>query len=496
MDPLTVWTQIRSFFKGSIEAVLLGRPLQLKEYLDLENFGKNRCRLPKDARRTAFRIYEQYEKELLATDMWDDCDRMLDLLKRCDLNERRPLSGCISDGLGTRNYDRVYVDEVQDCTQAEICLFIVAAGLQFQSLFLVGDPAQAVVEGVDFRFEDLRSIVFKLSQGRESLDRPTTLTTNYRSHTGILNYAEKVIDLLDDAFPGSAKKLPTECRAQGPRPAFFMVNSTAATGGVDLKDVLGMNERLVVLCRDEFPLQTHASTFGIREAKGLEFTDVVLVDFFARIPDSDQKIWKQLLAADREGATKQSSWSAQLETQLKLLYTGSTRSQSRLMFFESKSSVAGLAFFSWLQANQLAEPLEILLDAEKRILMTADEWRARGLDLALSAEGSSAIPYLREAVKCFEQAKDSKLLQRASAELEFHLRMNSIKEASLLANSGGGGSQSMTPSEEKEVAGLMKKLIENQLHSSARSLCEAVEPICCDPAKFNRFITSRLVTIE
>ena len=476
----------------------------------------------------AFRIFEKYEKELVATDMWDDCDRMLDLLKRCDLNakDRRPLSGCISDGLGgtsSRNYDRVYVDEVQDCTQAEICLFIVAAGLQFQSLFLVGDPAQAVVEGVDFRFEDLRSIVFQLSQGRELLDRPTTLTANYRSHTGILNYAEKVIDLLDEAFPGSAKKLPTECRAHGPRPAFYMVNATATATGVDLKDVLAMNERLVVLCRDEFRLQSNASStlFGIREVKGLEFADVVLVDFFANIPDCDQKVWKQLLTAARAGVLKQSSWGPQLEAQLKLLYTGSTRSQNRLMFFETRSSVAGLAFFSWLQANQLAEPLQISQDMEEQpIFMTSDEWRARGLDLTLSAEGAAAIPLLREAVKCFEKAKDSKLLQRASAELEFHKKMHSLTEARCSSGSSSGATtttsssgattttcssssssssissiQSMAQSEEKEVAGLIEKLVENQLHSSARSLCEAVEPICCDPAKFNRYITSRLMSI-
>ncbi len=31
------------------------------------------------------------------------------------------------------------------------------------------DPAQSVVEGVDFRFEDVRSIVFALSAGSENI---------------------------------------------------------------------------------------------------------------------------------------------------------------------------------------------------------------------------------------------------------------------------------------------------------------------------------------
>ena len=59
------------------------------------------------------------------------------------------------------HYDRIYVDEVQDSTQAEISLFFLAAGLKTGSFFLSGDPAQAVVEGVDFRFEEVREVVHR-----------------------------------------------------------------------------------------------------------------------------------------------------------------------------------------------------------------------------------------------------------------------------------------------------------------------------------------------
>jgi len=52
-------------------------------------------------------------------------------------------------------------------------------------------------------------------------------------------------------------------------------------------------------------------------------------------------------------------------------------------------------------------------------VMTGDEWRARGL----SAEGSSAIFLLQSAVQCFKRAKDTKLLHRASAELEMKVLM-------------------------------------------------------------------------
>jgi hypothetical protein len=40
---------------------------------------------------------------------------------------------------------------------------------------------------------------------------------------------------------------------------------------------------------DEYPL-----VYGIREAKGLEFQEVVLVDFFAGVPEPLQKLWRDL----------------------------------------------------------------------------------------------------------------------------------------------------------------------------------------------------------
>eukprot|EP01035_Chromulina_nebulosa_P064052 gene64051-87605_t len=86
VDPFIVWTQIKSYLKGSLEAALLGRSLKLEEYLDLESFGENRCRLSKEMRVKAFRIFEQYENDLKDNNMWDDCDRIMNLLKKHDLD--------------------------------------------------------------------------------------------------------------------------------------------------------------------------------------------------------------------------------------------------------------------------------------------------------------------------------------------------------------------------------------------------------------------------
>ena len=114
-------------------------------------------------------------------------------------------------------YDKVYVDEVQDNTQAEIALFFLVAGMNTRALFLAGDPAQAVVEGVDFRFEEIREVVHRLSGGCESIAKPMKLERNFRSHSSILNVAAVVLDKMFDAFPESAVLLTRDVGLfQGP----------------------------------------------------------------------------------------------------------------------------------------------------------------------------------------------------------------------------------------------------------------------------------------
>jgi len=45
---------------------------------------------------------------------------------------------------------------------------------------------------------------------------------------------------------------------------------------------------------------------GIRAASGLKFTDIMLLDFFSALPDSDCKAWKELLAVGDEANSSHS----------------------------------------------------------------------------------------------------------------------------------------------------------------------------------------------
>jgi superfamily I DNA/RNA helicase len=447
-DPLVVWTQIRSFIKGSVEAAQQHRPLDAEQYV--KGMSKNRCRLDVEAREAAHKLFVRYQGVLDKNGWWDENDRctaiMGSMLK--ETTTQSPL------------YDRVYVDEVQDATQAEVGLLLLVLGGQSDALFLAGDTAQAVTQGVDFRFEEVRSAVHLLSAGKQRVPREERLSRNFRSHEGILNVANFVLDRMHSFFPSAAAKLaPDSGLVTGPRPGLLLVE-----GYEPVRRIMLANNKLRVLTRDEVVTEVRAKlmdedgglgaavsssssvgfqVFGIREAKGLEFSDVLLVDFFANtgrrhgsntggstVADeahqrTQHKSWKTLLGTGvaLEQVAARHHLPLEMELELKLLYVAITRSCNRLFFIETKESPSGQAWFRRLHEEGLAQPLShcdtAQLFSESRA-MTADDWRVEGIETASLVEGCTAETTdvaLRHAAECFRNASDTVLLRRAEAHL-------------------------------------------------------------------------------
>ena len=68
---------------------------------------------------------------------------------------------------------------MQDSTQCEVALMVIAVGCHADNLWLVGDTAQAVTHGVNFRFDDVRTVVTRVGG---KIEKPAKLSRNYRSH--------------------------------------------------------------------------------------------------------------------------------------------------------------------------------------------------------------------------------------------------------------------------------------------------------------------------
>ena len=229
---------------------------------------------------------------------------------------------------------RLSVDEVQDFSQAELRLLLSLCPDK-NKVFLAGDTCQTIARGVGFRFEDLRSLFYAESQAEKAgaalspkavvgakgasggamaaARRPDTqvppvlqLSTNYRTHDGILRGAAFVVETLIRMFPASVDRLrPEQGAFAGPLPILLPdtteqelsrllrgVTGKADAGGAGVADdalaaavEFGAHQAVLVRsreAREELPLDLgEALALTVIQSKGLEFDDVIIFNFFA-----------------------------------------------------------------------------------------------------------------------------------------------------------------------------------------------------------------------
>ena len=288
-DPLLIWMEIKSFIKGSRKAVE-----SEKGYLTQEEYEKLGAKMAPNfagSRQEVYRMFEKYQhfiKHRAKEHLFDECEFIHNLFKRlCKLREV-PFS-----------IHSFYVDEVQDFTQAELSILLRCCK-DPNDLFLTGDTAQSIMRGVSFRFSDLRSLFYKANiqvknigkKDKVTVPRVDKLTINFRSHSGVLKLAASVIDVLQEFFPNSFDCLP-EDEGMFPGPTPTLLDSCNFS---DLALVLRGNKResssiefgahQVIIVQSEdakraLPSELQAGiALTVFEAKGLEFDDVLLYDFF------------------------------------------------------------------------------------------------------------------------------------------------------------------------------------------------------------------------
>lgn len=292
IDPLLVWMEIKSFIKGSKEAV--EKECGYLEEEEYQEIGKKMAPHFSDKRDVIYKIFQNYQKYLQSQrfhkqHIYDECDFIHNLYHRLD-------------GHIPWSIHIIYVDEVQDFTQAELRLLLGCCRCP-NGHFLTGDTAQCIMRGISFRFEDLKTIFYdaKLTS-QKSLQVKVTdpklkkLTINFRSDSGILRLAASVLEILARFFPTSFDSdLPPD-KAMFDKPESTPILLQLSGDNVkDLALIMSGNKReasniqfgahqAVIVQSEDAKKEAAAFLSGniltVYEAKGLEFDDVLLYNFF------------------------------------------------------------------------------------------------------------------------------------------------------------------------------------------------------------------------
>ena len=206
LDPLLVWMEIKSFIKGSINSIeKKDGHLSREEYKLLGRKIAHNYADQRDDIFNIFLLYHTYMEHQSDENVFDESDLTKSLYSR--LNSLKNLPWSIHS---------IYVDEVQDFTQAELAILLRVCRNP-NNLFLTGNTAQSIMRGISFRFRELRYLFYCAQKQAKSEVRAPKITMpevkyleiNFRSHTG-LKLAASIIDLMKRFFPDSFDCLPED----------------------------------------------------------------------------------------------------------------------------------------------------------------------------------------------------------------------------------------------------------------------------------------------
>lgn len=289
-----IWTEIFSVIKGGSDAIkYYGGILPARKYITESGSPT----LTKHELQTVYWIFIEYEK-------WKEEQNAFDLMDLV-IHIRRS-SKVTSHWYHEIKMDYLMIDEVQDLTPATLDLLI---RLTKNRVFFAGDTAQTIAKGVGARFSDLQTLFSQLKIN------VIQLTTNYRSHGKILALANSVVNIIETLFPFSIDKLKKEVsESDGLRPIlltalkphelkrFFLGASkieegTGPQGFSGNRPQFGCSQVIIVRdqeMKDQVPdFLANMLCLTIYEAKGLEFDDVFLYNFFSG-ETIDASHWKLL----------------------------------------------------------------------------------------------------------------------------------------------------------------------------------------------------------
>ncbi|KAK9063833.1 hypothetical protein SSX86_017705 [Deinandra increscens subsp. villosa] len=419
LDPSRVFTEIISHIKGGLLAGdCTDGKLSFEGYSSLAESRVST--LTKQKRENIYSLFQAYENMKTQRGEFDMGDLVIDLHHR--------LKNIRYKG---DQMDFIYIDEVQDLSMRQISLLKYICQNVDEGFIFAGDTAQTIARGIDFRFQDIRTVFYKEflasktagKQEKGIVSEIFQLKQNFRTHAGVLDLAQSVIDILYCYFSHSIDILePETSLISGEAPVLLESGNdenaivTIFGGSGSGAEIVGFGAEQVILVRDDIAkteicecIGKQALVLTIVECKGLEFQDVLLYNFFGTSPLKDQ--WRVIYGymKDRDWLEEKlilsfpsfsESRHSVLCSELKQLYVAITRTRQRLWICENKEELSKPMFDYWKRRGLVqVRKLDDSVAQAMRVASSTEEWRERGKKLFY--ENNFVM-----ATMCFERAGD------------------------------------------------------------------------------------------
>uniref|UniRef100_J3M115 UvrD-like helicase ATP-binding domain-containing protein n=1 Tax=Oryza brachyantha TaxID=4533 RepID=J3M115_ORYBR len=425
LDASTVFTEIISHIKAGYQPTRsFGGKLERLDYLKISD--KRFSSLNIEMRERIYDIFLDYERAKCSAREFDLSDFVNSL--HCSL---------LSEGYNGDMVDFIYIDEVQDLTMTQIALLKYVCRNFKEGFVFAGDTAQTIARGIDFRFEDIRSLFYThflseiepcgigISHGKQvRITDMFQLTQNFRTHCGILRLAQSIMSLLYYFFPSCVDKLNPEIGLVYGEAPVLLESGNDENAIMTIFGESKSNHNLhgfgaeQVLVRDDATKKQIIDLVGkqalvltIVECKGLEFQDVLLYNLFSSSPLRnkwrvvyDYMKGKHIIASSDEISHSffDKNKHFLLCSELKQLYVAITRTRQRLWICENTDDNCRPMFDYWKKLCLVEVRLldSSLIAAMQAGSSTEEDWRLRGTKLFTEGQYEMAM-------MCFEKAGDA-----------------------------------------------------------------------------------------
>ncbi len=323
-------------------------------------------------------VYDKFEKYLtfLQTDHYYDINLVShDWLSRC-----RP------------RYDYIVIDEVQDFTMVQLCFIL--KHLHHGANFMLSGDANQIVHPNFFSWSKIQTL-FYTGEIDYQTDRIQLLQTNYRNSPEVTYAANRILKIKNSAL-GSVDKISHA----------LMKSQSKQKGNLHLIEAsdpivqeLNANTQkstdyAVIVLRDEMKksARKYFNTpliFSVREAKGLEYTNIILYNMVSEESVIFRRIMKDVTLEELEGEMKYRRTKDKRDRSMEIykfyinsLYVSVTRSINSLYWVEEEVTHP---LFDRLKLDAIKEGLQL-----EKSESSIEIWQKEARKLALQGKQAQA----------------------------------------------------------------------------------------------------------